>query len=51
MAVELGNALHKGEKPAETTIKATPQFITRENLAHYHGWTGGDSAGDAGHTP
>jgi ribose transport system substrate-binding protein len=51
MAVELGNALHKGEKPAETAIKATPQFITRENLARYHGWTGGETPGDASHSP
>lgn len=51
MAVELGNAIFKGEKPAQTVIKVTPQFITRANLVSYRGWTSGEVTNDVPRAP
>ncbi|MDF0554386.1 ABC transporter substrate-binding protein [Kamptonema sp. UHCC 0994] len=38
-AVEVGNDILKGKKPAETTILIPVKLITRENVNEHKGWT------------
>ena len=38
-AVELGNDVIMGHKPAQTTVLLAPQLITRENVKDYKGWS------------
>ncbi|MEO9337672.1 ABC transporter substrate-binding protein [Mesorhizobium sp. SB112] len=38
-ALEMGVAVLKGEKPAESTVLLDPQLITAENVKDFKGWT------------
>ena len=38
-AVELGNQVINGQKPAQTTVLLPPDLITRENVGEYKGWS------------
>ncbi|MBV9527944.1 ABC transporter substrate-binding protein [Sphingomonas sp.] len=38
-AVDLGNEVVDGKKPAQTMVLLAPQLITRENVKDYKGWT------------
>ncbi|HUO53290.1 MAG TPA: ABC transporter substrate-binding protein [Rhodoblastus sp.] len=38
LAVELGNGLLNGKKPASATTLIAPLLVTRKNVADYHGW-------------
>lgn len=38
-AVELGNEVVDGKKPAQTTVLLPPQLITRQNVGQYKGWS------------
>jgi ribose transport system substrate-binding protein len=38
-ALEVGNAILNGQKPAEPVILLEPKLITRENVGEYKGWS------------
>jgi len=38
MAVEIGNGILQGKKPADPVTLMTPRLIMRDNIKDYHGW-------------